>query len=53
MGGLLNINQGKVQGIHQGDYQWNWFMVKNMTESWMPMLERSRYKTGAGQNVKH
>jgi len=49
----LNINQAKEQNIRRGDYQSNWFTQKNTKELSMLMREKSRFKIGVVQNVKH
>ena len=50
--GYLNIKQAKVPNIHLIDYQFSWFIRKNMSELSMHMLEKSRFKIGVEQNVK-
>jgi len=49
----LNIKKEKAQNIHRADCQLNWFTLKNMEEFLTLMSERSKFKIGAGQNVKH
>ena len=49
----LNIKEAKAQNIHHGAYRSNWYIRKNMKELLMPILEKSKFKIGVAQNVKH
>ena len=49
----LNINRVKAQDIQLEDCPWSLFMPKNMTELWMLMLAKNRFRTGVERRGKH
>lgn len=49
----MNTKQAKAQNIHLDDFQSNWFIRKNTNELLMHTPEKSKFKIGVAQNVKH